>query len=443
MFQLNATGQGAIRCPALLLIVLCFAAALTHASGALAAPAPLDRLTQALAEGDVNKANEAVRAMPPDDNTSKMVQAQLAYDLPTVLKSALVCRDQAFGQKQPSAAAACNKVAYRAALVLGDAHTVFVQIAWMKRIGYPAMGRPPMLGNAFDHVDVDKLAKTLPTSSATMANGAASIPYTNAAFVSGNEGAQIRDSGTDLRATPTIAIEVNHNPTEAKADTGLGYSVVMDQAHADALGVKPLVMGLAPLPTIGRAPVGDSLTLGWVEHLNVGPLTLRNTLVLVVPSGNPLTDRVLIGMPVLARFRQFTFEQSALVVGKPARCDQPLPLSFASSWDETGKLVFEAKADGSSVKASIDTGLAPSLVAGSPLIPGGSDPGRITPTSSRYLKIDLGNVQVSDADTQFIPTLTTPAVLIGAPVLATSDLHFNFEKPALCVVHRSREKKPR
>jgi hypothetical protein len=114
-------------------------------------------------------------------------------------------------------------------------------------------------------------------------------------------------------------------------------------------------------------------------------------------------------------------------------------LSFASSWNEDGKLVFDAQADGKTVKASVDTGAAPPLVAGTQLQPLGAAEtgGSAVPAETRYLKVNVGGKALSYEDTPVISTLEFPAFLVGAPILATSDLQFDFDKTSLCIVPRS------
>ncbi|MDQ6647106.1 MAG: hypothetical protein M3Y93_07720 [Pseudomonadota bacterium] len=243
-----------------------------------------------------------------------------------------------------------------------------------------------------------------------------------------------------MRTIPAVIVSINKNNVEANADTGLNYSIVMDQLHADALDVTTLLKGLPPMPTLGRGPVGADQRWGLARELTLGPLTLHNVMVIVLPSGHPTTDRVSLGLPLLARLKRFSFEASGIVVGQASRaCTAPMALSFASPWEEDGKLVFDAQADGKTVKAWIDTGSAPPLMATTQLRPPG-DGQTVGPAGqfeTRYLKVRMGGKTLSYDDTPILPDLSFPAFLVGAPILASSDLQFDVDKPSLCIVPRS------
>ncbi len=387
---------------------------------------------------------DALRHTHLDYSTPEMVEAQKSYDFKKLLALSLSCRDDGMKGDRVAQAIFCNTVAYGAALVLGDAHQIFSTLLWTKQIGFPAKERagdgPSTFGNAFDQADVVQLAQSALPIEERLVSGHTVIPYTNASNVTFiGPGDDMRRRAGDLRTIPAIKISINRKDVEASADTGLNFSVVMDQLHADALSVTTLLKGLPPLPTLGRKPAGADQKWGVVKKLTVGPLTLHNVMVIVVPSGNYATDRIALGLPLLARLKQFSFEQSGIVVGQASReCKAPMALSFVSSWDEDGKLSFDAQADGKTVKASIDTGVAPPLVAGAQLQPPGEAPteGPMAPLKTRYLKVNVGGKAVSYEDTVIIPSLSFPAFLVGAPILASSDLQFDFNNPSLCVVPR-------
>lgn len=383
-------------------------------------------------------------ATPLDEDIARMIEAQNSYRLDKLLAVSLSCRNNGMKRNQVRKALFCNGVAYRTALVLGDAQQIFSALSWAKQTGFPAKeragGGPSRFGNAFDQADVGQLARSLLPTEQILAPGRTTIPYTNASSVTsiGPGGDMSRRAG-DLRTIPAVAVSINKKNVAAVADTGSGYSVVMDQLHADALGVTTLVAGLPPLNTLGRDPVGPDLRLGLAKELTLGPLTLHNIVVLVAPSGNFTTDRVAVGLPLLARLKQFSFEQSGIVVGKPNReCKAAMALSFVSSWDEDGKLAFDAQADGQAVKASIDTGAAPPLIAGRQLQPPSDAQAResAAPTA-RYLKVEVAGRDLSYDDAPIIATMPFPAFLVGAPILASSDLQFDFSKPSLCIEPRT------
>jgi predicted aspartyl protease len=367
------------------------------------------------------------------DDSTPMVEARKSYQLTKLMHLSLSCRDDHIGRHEVSRALFCNEIAYRAALVLGDAHELFSALSWARQVGFPAQKLLlPRFGNAYDGVDVVQLARTIAPMEQSLVAGRATIPYSNAAAV-------LAPRLGDLRTIPAVKLSINQHTVEAAADTGNGYALVMDQRHADALGVTILVKGLPPLATLGRPPVGTEQRLGLAKTLTLGPLTLHNLLVVVVPSGNPTTDRVALGMPLLARLKQFSFEASGIVAGKPSRvCKAPLALSFASSWDGDGKLVFDARADGKAVKASIDTGATSPLVAGALLQPPGTPAGTsMAPISSRYLKVEVGGRALHFDDTPIIPSLQSAAFLVGAPILASSDVQYDFSGATVCVASRS------
>ena len=361
-----------------------------------------------------------------------MVQARKSYQLTKLMHLSLSCRDDDIGRHNVPQALFCNEVAYRAALVLGDAHQLFSALSLAKQIGIPAQKWSlPRFGNAYDGVDVAQLARTISPLEQRLAPGRTTIPYSNASAV-------LAPRMGDLHTIPAVKVSINQQTVEAAADTGNGYALVMDQRHADTLGVTILVRGLPPLATLGRPPVGTDQRLGLAKALTLGPLTLHNLLVVVLPSGNPTTDRVVLGLPLLARLKQFSFETSGIAVGKPSRpCQTPLSLSFASSWDEDGKLVFDARADGKAVKASIDTGAASPLVAGALLQPPGAQEGTSAPPiASRYLKVDVGGRSLHFDDTPIIPSLQSAAFLVGAPILASSDVQYDLNNSTLCIESR-------
>lgn len=378
-------------------------------------------------------------------STIGMIEAQKSYDISKLLTLSLACRDDSMKRNRVSQALFCNTVAYRAALILADTHQVFSTLAWAKQTGFPAKARagggPSVFGDAFDRADVVQLAKSVPPIEEYLAPGRVTMPYTNASNVTSTGSAEGMSRRADnLRAVPMVTVSINQKDIEAVADTGLSYSIVMDQLHADALGVTTLVKGLPPLGTLGRNPVGMDQRLGLAKELTLGPLTLHNVLVVVVPSGNSTTDRVVLGLPLLARLKRFSYEESGIVVGEASRkCSAPMALSFVSSWNEDGKVVFDARADGKTVKASIDTGAAPPLVAGSQLQPPGDTQagGAAASNEARYLKVDVGGRTLRYDDTPVVPSLVSPAFLVGAPILATSDIQFDFNKPSLCIVPRS------
>lgn len=436
-------GTTKLRTQASLLLTVACIANFSHATGPQPPPSKRQQLDQALITGDAAKANELATALDMDKPSVEMINAQLAYDLSKVMALSLSCRDSYFASKSMTPAMNCSAVAYHSALIRGDARETFRTLSWVKHNGLAEIarqtGKPAAFNNALDNVDVDQLAKTLPPFSSSLVPGAASIGYANAKFMTPTaKGEQLQIlPPNDTRGIPSIPIEINGKKTEAAADTGNSYFLIMDQAHADALGVKTLVAGLPPMSTLGRGPVGTSLSLGLVDKLAAGPLTLRNALTIVVPSGNTLTDRISIGMPLLKEFRQLEFNTSGVVVGgQPKPCKEPLPLTFASTGTEEGKLVFDVKADGKTVKGEIDTGSMLPLIAGSSLAPPGVKAQNGDSFPTRYLAIRLRSARFGFDSTEVMSSLTSPEVIIGAPAIALWDIRYDFVGRSLCVVPR-------
>jgi hypothetical protein len=425
--------------PLAMLLLTNMASPLKAAEPSPAPPSPAlyADLNHALANGDAGKVRDIARAMNLGPGNVHLLEAQLAFNLPLLLEGSKVCRDALALNAMPSAIA-CNALAYHAALNMGDAHEAFGALAWIKKVAFPytlkITGKPGAIGGAFDHVDVEKLAATLPAFSATLTPGAALLNYTNlATMTSVTPTGQMSLADAGIQATPAVAVEVNGKKVEAFTDTGMPAALLMDQAHADALGVKPLVTGLPGIGTIAMGPLGNSLTLGLVDKLVVGPLTLRNMVAFVIPTSDVLGDRVGVGLPLLARFRQVSFGKSAVTVGgEPATCNAPLPLAFASPATLQGKLVFDATAEGKVVKASIDTGSTAPLIAGRALTQSGPGPVNEDGMKTRTLKVSIGRSNIVYDQTPVVPTLEVPDVMVGAPVIAGWDLRFNFDKPSLC-----------
>jgi len=440
-------GTTKLRILALLSLTVASIANLLHATDAQPPPSKRQQLDEALINGDAAKAQELATALDMDKPGMEMINAQLAYDLSKVMALSLSCRDAYFASKSMMPAMNCSSVAYRSALVRGDARETFRTLSWVKHNGFAEMarqsGKPPAFNNALDNVDVDQLARTLPPFSSSLAPGATSIGYANAKFMTPTVKGGLLHTlpPNDTRGVPSIPIEINGRKTDAAADTGNSYFIIMDQAHADALGVKTLVAGLPPISTLGRGPVGTSLSLGLVDTLVAGPLTVRNALAIVVPSGNTLTDRIAVGMPLLKEFQQLEFNTSGVVVGgQPKACNEPLPLTFASTGAEEGKLVFDARADGKTVKGEIDTGSMLPLIAGSPLAPPGIKTQNGDNFPTRYLAIRLGSIPFSFDSTVVMSLLTSPGVIIGAPAIALWDIRYDFVGLSLCIVPRGASK---
>ena len=420
-----------------------------HASDAPApattsTPAPnMADIDKALINGDAARVREVGAAMKLGPGNMHLMETQLAYDLRGLLPTALQCRDAELAMNVVPGAIACNVIAFHTALHLGNAREAFGALAWFKKVGFPyqarATGKPASFGNAMDRVDLQHLADTLPEFSTTLAPGAATLKYVNLSTITSMDAhGQMKLEDAGVKALPAISVEVNGKKVDAFVDTGMGDTLVMDQVHADALGVKPLVTGLPPAGTIAMGPLGTSLTFGIADKLVVGPLTFHNVVILVAPGSALLADRVILGLPAVARFRQVSFGKDAITVGgDPVTCKAPLPLVFASTVNEDGKLVFDAKADGKVIKASIDTGSTAALLAGHRLALPGMEKQTLDSAPTRYLKLAIGdNTIIDNLSTPVITTMEVPDVMVGAPLIAGWDMRFNFDKPWLCLEGR-------
>ena len=398
----------------------------------------IDDINQALINGDAARLHEVARLMNLSAGNLHLFEAQLAYNLPMLLEGSKTCRDALAAQNAMPSAISCNAIAYRTALNMGDAREAFGALAWIKKVAFPytlkTTGKPGALGGPFDHVDVDELAATLPAFSVTLARGAASLNYINlASMATITPDGRMKLADTGALAAPAVAVEVNGKKMDAIADTGISSALMMDQAHADALGVKPLVTGLPGVGTIAMGTLGNSLTLGLVDKIVVGPLTMRNVVAFVVPTNPLMGDRIGIGLPLLARFHEVSFGKSAITVqDESATCKAPLPLTFAAPTTLNGKLVFDAMAEGKLVKASVDTGSTLPLIAGRTLDQSGMGAENEHGLRTRALRVSIGPSDIASNKTPVVPTLEVPAVIVGAPVIAGWDVKFNFDKPSLC-----------
>lgn len=410
-------------------------------------PTPQE-LNRVMRHGDATKAEAVATALKAGPGMIKLIKAQFAYDLPGVLNLLKDCRDATLRQNATGVALNCNRNAAGVALVMGDARGYFQTLDWTKNIGFPAIarsrqGREPKFGKPFNEVDLDKLAKSVPPFSATLSAGSASLDYSHPLYkVLGNQGNHVTTYGTNGVATiPEVTMEIDGKPAKALVDTGTSYLLTLDQAQAKALGVKTLVAGLPAIATMGKAPAKGGTSFGLVDRLVFGPLTINNAMAIVAPTGYLPGPGVLVGLPLLARFKQVEFEQSRLVIDTTASaCKYPLALIFASSWEENGKLVFAAKANGKPIKASVDTGAAVPLIASRALMAPTATAQAATTApatpSHQPIEVQFGNSRFSYNDPPVIPTLDVPDVIIGAPILEGWNVRFNFSKPSLCLIPR-------
>lgn len=414
-------------------------------------PTPQE-LNRVMRHGDATKAEAVATALKVGPGVVRMIKAQLDYNLPGLSNLLKDCRDAALRHNAISSALNCNRGAASVALVMGDARGYFQALDWTKNIGFPAIarsrqGRKPKFGRPFNDVDLDKLAKSLPPLSATLSVGSASLDYSHPLYMvlEDNGNRQTTYGTKGVGAIPEVSTEIDGKPVQALVDTGTSYFLTMDQTQAKALGVKILVAGLPAIATMGKAPGKGSTSFGLIDRLVFGPLTVNNAMAIVVPTGSFPGPGVLVGLPLLARFKQVEFDQSRLVLDAAASvCKYPLALAFASSPAEDGKLVFAAKANGKPVKASIDTGSGAPLIA-SPSLMASSTAGNAAapPTttalatpSHRHLEVQFGNSRFSYNDPPVIPALSVPDVVIGAPILEGWNVRFDFSKPSLCLIPR-------
>lgn len=80
-------------------------------------------------------------------------------------------------------------------------------------------------------------------------------------------------------------------------------------------------------------------------------------LVATVVPGGYLPASVIVGLPILAYFKQVTFDKSQVTLSRAVtQCNSPIPMTFATSPDQGGHLVFAARADGMTVNGMFDTG---------------------------------------------------------------------------------------
>lgn len=422
-----------------------------YARGAARPTSAYHDLADAVRRGDATTARELTGKMKLDSATIRVMNDQLDYDMPKLLSDALACRDESSAMSSPGG---CNLLAYSAAMVMGDAHATFQALHWARSArGSRGSGDSKESAARFDpafvRVDVARLAKELPLTRIRVSPVKTSLAYLDSPCgVTATSGAYVAECKNPASMRPKVEITVDGKSTAALLDTGAPFAVVMSHERAEEFGATPLVTDLAPLTMLGKTrPEKGPSSLYLVDHLTFGSLNAHNLMVVVLPDGVLQGAGVVLGLPMLARFGEVTFGRSRITLGtSPARCVDRLPLTFASSFSQQGKLVFPAQADGKHVSATIDTGSSAALIAGRALAPrlvASSSSGPKTAGSHdnvlhRYLRVSFGKKeQLSYNSAPVIPSLTVTDVVIGAPVLSTMNMQLNFSEMWLCMTPAS------
>jgi predicted aspartyl protease len=386
-----------------------------------------DKLFDALARGNADTVKRLAHEMGLNSVWRQLLDAQLHGDMMALLNAAARCREQAFAAHARHIGQWCGATAVGAAWQLGDPKRLFGQIAQLKKHGaMPHKNRGPFVDNA------PKLAHALPETTVDITAGSGSIPLV--------ERAEPDDAPhTTNWNTPQVAIMANGHTLKADVDTGSAMALTMDASHAKGLGIKTLATGLTAVPTLNvRKTQKGNATLGLLRRFKLGPMTIRNLAVMVVPDGYAASG-VLIGWPVLAHFEQVTFRDKSITVSMDkTSCAHPIPETYAANTTrQLGQFVFRAEVDGAPVSAMFDSGASPLLAARPGLAADRrGEAADARPPRSGYLSVSLGHGHIASYSAAFDAQLpdSMPDVLIGIPLVATADVAVRYSPPSLCII---------
>lgn len=402
-------------------------------------------LLHALSRGDAARIGRLADKLGLNPVSKALLHAQLDYDMPRVLALAKQCRGNALDQQQWIAAYRCDMLALGAASVLGNAKEIFNAAAWWDaRITFPANPhrdglKTELFGEGFDRADVAKLVVSVPPLSVQVAPQPTPIPIVN--WIQRHTGNTKDASGTPPSIRPQVDIRVNGHAVHADIDTGTSLPLTIDISHAKGLDIETLMTGLTASPNLSSPPAKrGNADLGLVANFTFGPLTIHNLAVEVVPDGYA-GNGVVVGLPVLARFKQVVFTRSRVLIDSSLlSCRHPLPLTYAAPRAaQLGQLVFATKVDERPVTATFDSGNN-SLLTADPALAHESEKASSGVTKGihlGYLALDVGSGQIASYDAVFLAPWPVPSdVLVGVPLLASADVRLYFSPPSLCIVAR-------
>lgn len=362
------------------------------------------------------------------------------YDLHGVLVAAEACRDAALAAQRLDRALRCNARVRAAAYSLGDARGLMRWAHWQARYAVSEFNHG--LGIAFSQANLPRLASEVPPLQVRI-DGDATLRYLQPISTKTHQVAWQTIIGDVSRGRPVVSVEIDGRPTSALLDTGTPFALLLDQAQAYALGARPLVIGIAsPGTARGAPPTPGTAAFDLVRTFKLGTLVMHNLLAVVVANGSPLHG-VIVGLPVLANYRQVTFGQSSvrLATRTHACATRALPETVEST-ASSDVPVFTARVNGGTTNAIFDTGSNVALVvlAGRFASPASaaSAPaeGGTSGAFSGPLAATLGELRLTAPKVHAVAALPGDVGLdAGATVLATASVQLDFPgnaPPSIC-----------
>lgn len=400
-------------------------------SSVFASPTPAHTGAEALPHG-------TTVARPPTQLRRDFEQgraAQARYDIPKLLSLARDCRNLALTLRKLQAERVCDDAMFGAAQRLGDARSMVEADYWWQQHGFSAADKTSKANSAPQAANLARLIDTVPAFSAKVVGSSSVLKYQHRIEFAGRVAAEPL-----AWHRPMVTVTVNGKSVMALVDTGTVLPLMMDQAHAKALGAIPLMVGDWVKP--GRAknpPTGKSSTTALITRFKFGDLVMHNVAATIVPDGR-FGVGVLVGLPVLARFGRVNLSDTQITTGAAVgQCASGTPLTFVGE----GQLGFLTTANGRPTVAMVDTGSMYALLARPGTNSAYSTEDKTSPSKRperlsgphRRVRVQIGAWSMMGIDMP--DTKPTPPqgvdVSIGAPLLAFADVQFDFSNPSLCV----------
>jgi hypothetical protein len=269
----------------------------------------------AIATRDDAAGRPAFRARLRNDAVATRA-ATARCNLPKVLSLATDCRDLAFKMHEVRAARICDEVMFRSGYRIGDARSMVDADYWWQQHGFSGADKTSKAYSAFQKADLARLLDTVPVFSAKVVGGSSVLKYRRRVEFAGRLSARPLAS-----RRPTVAATINDKPVTVMVDTGTVLPIMMDQAHATALGATPL-LGEWVAPGMEKHPLPGArrFSTDLIANFKFGDLVMHNVATAVVPDGT-FHVGVLIGLPVLARFGRVDLNDVRIAMGKAVpRC---------------------------------------------------------------------------------------------------------------------------
>ncbi|HJR13458.1 MAG TPA: retropepsin-like aspartic protease [Rhodanobacteraceae bacterium] len=361
--------------------------------------------------------------------------AKARYDLPKVLSLATDCRDLAFKLHKLKPARVCDEAMFGVARRLGDARTMVGADYWWQQHGFAAADKTSKVYSAFQKANLARLVNTVPAFSAAVAGSPSVLKYPHRIEFSGRLAAEPLTS-----RRPTVMATIDGKPVAVMVDTGTVLPLMMDQAHATALGATPL-LGELVAPGMEKHPLpgAKGFSTDLIANFKFGDLVMHNVATAVVPDGR-FHVGVLVGLPVLARFGRVDLDDARIATGMAVpHCTSSMPLRFVG----VGQLGFSTTANGRPAIAMVDTGSMYALFAKPEARPNSSAVSKTSlwewpeaPSAHhRQVGVQIGEWSMTGIDMPDAKLTLPPNVdvSIGAPLLTFADVRIDFAKPSLCV----------